>query len=101
MLVLEPDMPFKINFTSTICKSNHNQKFIIFGAFSQKKLEVNKPTVKFLVNKVDIPLKWVFFLGGRDKEDDDETNSFTLRNCIMINKASKHHPSIKDFLYLK
>ena len=87
MLVLEPDMPFKINFTSTICKSNHNQKFIIFGAFSPKKLEVNKPTVKFIVNKVDIPLKWVFFLGGRDKEDDDETNSFTLRNYIMKNQA--------------
>ena len=82
-LVIEPTVPVKVNFTASMCQSDHDEKFIVIGSFDSKRLDVNKPTIKFNINKSNIPFKWIFFLGGKDKEDDDETNSFILRNFTM------------------
>lgn len=62
-------------FNSEICSSESNEEIFIEGVFAEKRLDVNKPVVKIMIDNKNIPFRWVFFKGGKESTG---THSFQM-----------------------
>lgn len=68
----------KLKFKPSICKTSISEVFTVKGVFTLKRIDSNKPSLKITGPSGTIPLRWVFYKGGLDSNDADETNSFIL-----------------------
>ena len=75
----------KFEFKPELCEEN--LEFRVWGNFSSKRLEVNKPVIKAIVDKDNIAFRWVFYKGGLIGDDDDLTDEFTV-NAIVDGEAN-------------
>ena len=58
------------------------EKLILKGTFNSRRLQANRPSVKLVVDKENIPISWVFFKEGKDSNDEDKTNEMGVMGLV-------------------
>lgn len=79
-LVENEEKGLKFQFHQALCEDN--LEFRVWGNFSSKRLDVNRPVIKAIVDKNNIAFRWVFYKGGVIGDDADETDAFTVNAVV-------------------
>lgn len=89
-------LPAVMKFKSGICKDGL-EKLILKGSFNSMRLQTNKPRVKIATEDGSIAFQWVFFKGGENSNDDDNTNEMGVIGSQHDSSSNKGIVSLLGF----